>query len=112
MLFRSHSPTPGYHTANFASTCELSDFPEASLPAIPGLDLWVIDALRPTPHPSHLSMPETLEWIARIAPKQAVLTNMHIDLDYARTEAETPDNVTPAFDGMPIDVLSGRILNR
>ncbi|QDZ10214.1 MBL fold metallo-hydrolase [Devosia ginsengisoli] len=102
----------GFRTANFAYSCDLSDFPEASLPAISGLDLWVIDALRPTPHPSHLSLPETLEWIARIAPKQAVLTNMHIDLDYARTEAETPDNVTPAFDGMQIDVLSGRILNR
>ncbi|KRA48288.1 MBL fold metallo-hydrolase [Devosia sp. Root635] len=102
----------GFRTANFAYSCDLSGFPETSLQAISGLDLWVIDALRPTPHPSHLSLPETLEWIARMAPKQAVLTNMHIDLDYAQTESETPDNVTPAFDGMQIDVLSGRILNR
>ena len=102
----------GFRIANFAYSCDLSGFPDASLAAISGLDLWVIDALRPTPHPSHLSLPETLDWIARFAPKQAVLTNMHIDLDYARTEAETPDNVTPAFDGMQIDVLSGDILNR
>jgi len=102
----------GFRIANFAYSCDLSGFPDASLTAISGLDLWVIDALRPTPHPSHLSLPETLDWIARFAPKQAVLTNMHIDLDYARTEAETPDNVTPAFDGMQIDVLSGDILNR
>jgi phosphoribosyl 1,2-cyclic phosphate phosphodiesterase len=102
----------GFRIANFAYSCDLSGFPEASLPAISGLDLWVIDALRPTPHPSHLSLPETLGWIERCAPRQAVLTNMHIDLDYARTEAETPANVTPAFDGMQIDVLSGHILNR
>lgn len=102
----------GFRTANFAYSCDLSGFPEASFAAISGLDLWVIDALRPTPHPSHLSLPETLQWIARFAPRQAVLTNMHIDLDYARTEAATPDNVTSAFDGMQIDVLSGRILNR
>ena len=102
----------GFRIADFAYSCDLSGFPDASLAAISGLDLWVIDALRPTPHPSHLSLPETLDWIARFAPKQAVLTNMHIDLDYARTEAETPDNVTPAFDGMQIDVLSGDILNR
>lgn len=101
----------GYRVANFAYCCDLSGFPAASLPAISGLDLWVIDALRPTPHPSHLSLPETLDWIARFAPKQAVLTNMHIDLDYARTEAETPETVTPAFDGMRIDVLSGQIHN-
>ena len=102
----------GFRIANFAYSCDLSGFPDASLTAISGLDLWVIDALRPTPHPSHLSLPETLDWIARFAPKQAVLTNMHIDLDYACTEAETPDNVTPAFDGMQIDVRSGDILNR
>ena len=101
----------GYRIGNVAYSCDLSDFPEASFPAISGLDLWVIDALRPTPHPSHLSLPETLDWIARFAPKQAVLTNMHIDLDYAHTEAATPDNVTPAFDGMQIDVLTGQILN-
>lgn len=102
----------GFRVGNFAYSCDLSGFPEASFPAISGLDLWIIDALRPAPHPSHLSLPETLDWIARFAPKQAVLTNMHIDLDYRRTDAETPANVTPAFDGMQIDVLSGTILNR
>ena len=73
----------GFRVGNFAYSCDLSGFPEASFPAISGLDLWIIDALRPTPHPSHLSLPETLDWIERFAPKQAVLTNMHIDLDYA-----------------------------
>jgi phosphoribosyl 1,2-cyclic phosphate phosphodiesterase len=102
----------GFRVANFAYSCDLSGFPDASLQAISGLDLWVVDALRPTPHPSHLSLPETLDWIARLSPRQAVLTNMHIDLDYARTDAETPDNVTPAFDGMQIDVMTGQILNR
>ena len=102
----------GYRVGNVAYSCDLSGFPEASFPAISGLDLWIVDALRPTPHPSHLSLPETLDWIARFAPRQAVLTNMHIDLDYARTDAETPGNVTPAFDGMQVDVLSGIILNR
>ena len=45
-----------------------------------------------------------LEWIARAAPKRAVLTNMHIDLDYETLEAETPDHITPAFDGMKIEL--------
>ncbi|UJW86175.1 MBL fold metallo-hydrolase [Devosia sp. SL43] len=102
----------GFRVGNFAYSCDLSGFPEASYSAISGLDLWVIDALRPTPHPSHLSLPETLDWIERFAPKQAVLTNMHIDLDYRQVEAKTPDSVTPAFDGLQIDVLTGTILNR
>ncbi len=102
----------GFRVADFAYSCDLSGFPEQSHAAISGLSLWVLDALRPTPHPSHLSLPESLDLIARFRPRQAVLTDMHIDLDYARTEAETPANVTPAFDGMQIDVLSGEILNR
>ncbi|WEK06007.1 MAG: MBL fold metallo-hydrolase [Candidatus Devosia phytovorans] len=102
----------GFRVKDFAYSVDLSGFPEASLPAISGLELWVVDALRPTPHPSHLSLPETLDWIARMAPRQAVLSDMHIDLDYATTDAETPAHVTPAFDGMQIDVVSGEILNR
>ena len=102
----------GFRLHGFAYSCDLSGFPESAHAAIGNLDLWIIDALRPTPHPSHLSLPETLDLIAQFRPRQAVLTDMHIDLDYATTEAETPDNVTPAFDGMQIDVISGRILNR
>ncbi|MBE7731679.1 MBL fold metallo-hydrolase [Devosia faecipullorum] len=102
----------GFRLHNFAYSCDLSGFPESSHEAISNLDLWIIDALRPTPHPSHLSLPETLDLIGRFRPRQAVLTDMHIDLDYATTEAETPDNVTPAFDGMRIDVMTGQILNR
>ena len=107
-----HITSLGFRVNNFAYSCDLSGFTEASYPAISGLDLWIIDALRPTPHPSHLSLPETLDWIERFVPKQAVLTNMHIDLDYSQLEAETPDNVTPGFDGMQIDVVAGTILNR
>lgn len=102
----------GFRVHDFAYSVDLSGFPEQSFAAISGLDVWILDALRPTPHPSHLSLPETLDWIERFMPRQVVLSDMHIDLDYARTEAETPAHVTPAFDGMQIDVLAGLILNR
>ena len=102
----------GYRVGNFAYSCDLSGIPDASRKAVSGLDVWVIDALRPLPHPSHLSLPESLEQIARQGPKQAILTNLHIDMDYAQVEAHTPDNVTPAFDGMRVDVRTGTILNR
>jgi phosphoribosyl 1,2-cyclic phosphate phosphodiesterase len=67
-----------------------------------GLDCWILDALRYTPHPTHAHLAQSLEWIARMAPRRAVLTNMHVDLDYATVEAETPDHITPAYDGMVI----------
>lgn len=101
----------GYRVGGLAYCCDLSAVPASAQSCLTGLDTWIVDALRPTPHPSHLSLPETLDLIARFKPRQAVLTNMHIDLDYRQTNAETPDNVTPAFDGMRIDVTDGRILN-
>ena len=102
----------GYRVGGFAYSCDLSGIPEVSRTAVSGLDLWIIDALRPLPHPSHLSLPESLAVIADLKPHQAVLTNLHIDMDYAVVDATTPPNVTPAFDGMRIDVKSGKILNR
>ena len=102
----------GFRINDLAYSCDLSGLPAGSHEAVTSLAVWIIDALRPTPHPSHLSLPETLELIERFAPRQAVLTNMHIDLDYAATEDETPNNVTPGFDGMRIDVNEGLMLNR
>lgn len=101
----------GFRIGNLAYAPDLSAVPPSAEASLTGLDTWIVDALRPTPHPSHLSLPETLDLIERFAPRQAVLTNMHIDLDYEETDKGTPDNVTPAFDGMRIDVASGRIIS-
>lgn len=100
----------GFRVNRFAYSVDLSGIPQRSELAVSGLDVWVLDALRPTPHPSHLSLPESLALIERMAPKLAVLTNLHIDMDYDTIERTTPANVTPAFDGMRIDVTAGRIL--
>jgi phosphoribosyl 1,2-cyclic phosphate phosphodiesterase len=66
------------------------------------IDCWILDSLRYTPHPSHVNVEQALEWIEKYAPKRAILTNMHIDLDYDKLEIETPSHVTPAYDGMQI----------
>lgn len=81
--------------------------PEESWPMLEDLEVWIVDALRRKPHPTHAHLALTLEWIARAQPVRAVLTNMHVDLDYATLEAETPDHVTPAFDGMVIEIDAG-----
>jgi phosphoribosyl 1,2-cyclic phosphate phosphodiesterase len=92
----------GFRVGNVAYTPDLNDIPEQSLVALTGLDVWIVDALRPKPHPSHFSLAETLGWIERLKPKHAILTNMHVDLDYATLRAELPANVEPAFDGMTL----------
>ena len=81
----------------------VSGIPDESLAALEGLDVWIIDALRERPHPSHFTVAEALEWIARLRPRRAILTNMHTDLDYEVLRASLPPNVEPAYDGMRVE---------
>jgi len=101
----------GFRVGGFAYSCDLSGIPEVSRGAVSGLDTWVLDALRPTPHPSHLSLSEALELVEDLKPRHAVLTNLHIDLDYVQTDAMTPEHVRPAFDGLQIDITAGEIIS-
>ena len=82
--------TLGFRFGGLAYSPDVSDFPEESLEALHDLDVWIIDALRPAPHPSHFSVEQALAWIARVKPKRAVLTHMHVDLDYATLARELP----------------------
>ncbi len=92
----------GFRVGDVAYLPDVSDIPPEVWPLLAGLDTWILDALRRDPHPSHSHLANSLDWIARAAPRRAVLTNMHIDLDYETVRAETPDNVEPAYDGMQI----------
>lgn len=67
------------------------------------LDCFIVDALRRKPHPTHAHLDLALAWIERAGPRLGVLTNMHIDLDHAQVEAETPDHVRAAHDGMVLE---------
>jgi phosphoribosyl 1,2-cyclic phosphate phosphodiesterase len=93
----------GFRIGGLAYSSDLHDLPEASIPALAGLDVWIVDALRYTPHPSHFSVSDALAWIERIKPRRAVLTNMHTDLDYEALRAKLPEGVVPAYDGMRIE---------
>jgi phosphoribosyl 1,2-cyclic phosphate phosphodiesterase len=93
----------GFRFGDIAYTPDVNGIPEESIGHLRDLDLWIVDALRYMPHPSHFSLAETLAWIARLEPKRAILTNLHNDLDFERLRAELPPNVEPAYDGMRIE---------
>lgn len=104
-------PALAFRFGNVAYSPDLNGMPDDSAAALAGLDLWIVDALRHTPHPSHLSLSQTLDWIGRLKPKQAVLTNMHTDLDYAALRQSLPPYVRPAFDGMTISVGGNGVIH-
>jgi len=93
----------GFRFGALAYSPDLSGVPESSVPLLQGLDVWIVDALRFTPHPSHFSVKQALEWIKRLGPKRAILTHMTTELDYERLKRELPAGVEPAYDGMVIE---------
>jgi len=95
----------GFRFGNLAYTPDVVAIPQDSVDHLAGLDIWIIDALRYTRHPSHFSLDEALEWIARMRPRRAILTNLHTDMDYAQLCAELPDGVEPAYDGMVVTAM-------
>jgi phosphoribosyl 1,2-cyclic phosphate phosphodiesterase len=97
-------PALGYRIGNAAYMPDASDIPQASWPLLENLDLWIIDGLRYTGHPSHFSINDALSWIDRFKPGHAIITNMHSDLDYEVLRQSLPPSVEPAYDGMRLTV--------
>jgi len=97
-------PSLGFRFGNLAYSCDLSGLHAESVNALAGLEVWIVDALRYRPHPSHFCLADTLSWIERLKPRRAILTNMHADLDYEALRKELPPYVEPAFDGMSVDI--------
>jgi phosphoribosyl 1,2-cyclic phosphate phosphodiesterase len=94
----------GFRIGGLAYSSDVHDLPEESLAHLQDLDVWIVDALRYVPHPSHFHLDRALEWIERVKPKRAILTHLHIDLDYNALKAILPAHVEPAYDGMVIEV--------
>ena len=90
----------GFRFGGFAYSSDVGGLSEEAFAALEGLDCWVVDALRYKYHPTHTNVETALKWIARLKPKHAVLTNLHLDLDYQTLKAQLPPNVEPAYDGM------------
>jgi phosphoribosyl 1,2-cyclic phosphate phosphodiesterase len=93
-------PALGYRVGDAAYTPDLNDIPPESWPQLENLELWIVDGLRYTGHPSHFSVGDALSWIGRFKPRRAVITNLHSDLDYEVLRQQLPDGVIPAYDGM------------
>jgi phosphoribosyl 1,2-cyclic phosphate phosphodiesterase len=105
-FWQAHGPVRslGFRFGNLAYSSDVSGLDESALSALEGVETWIVDALRYRAHPTHANVETALSWIDRVKPSRAILTNMHIDIDYAKLAAELPAGVEPAYDGMTLDV--------
>ncbi|MDV4167588.1 MBL fold metallo-hydrolase [Rhodovulum sp. FJ3] len=92
----------GFRIGDLAYIPDVVEMYDETWPKLDGLSVLILDALRRTPHPTHLHLDKALDWIDRLSPARAVLTNMHIDLDHDTVAAETADHIDPAYDGMTL----------
>jgi phosphoribosyl 1,2-cyclic phosphate phosphodiesterase len=102
---QSHGNTTsyGFRFGPFAYSTDASALDDAAFAALDGVDTWLVDATREEPHPSHSHLAHTLEWIARLKPRQAYITHMNHTMDYRRLERILPPGVAPAYDGMVLE---------
>jgi phosphoribosyl 1,2-cyclic phosphate phosphodiesterase len=91
----------GFRVGNVAYCTDVSGIPDRSWPLLEGLDVFVIDALRPgKPHPAHFSVEQALEAIQRVKPRQAYFTHMAHTMEYDELMRTLPAGVEPAYDGL------------
>jgi phosphoribosyl 1,2-cyclic phosphate phosphodiesterase len=103
-LMHGTRPILGYRVGSFAYLTDCSLIPDGSWPLLAGVETAVIDALRPTPHPTHFSLAESLETAARLGAARTYFTHMSHDLPHAYTCAQLPRGIELAYDGLVIEI--------
>ena len=105
VLGLSHGPVPssGFKFNNQLSyTPDVWDIDDDMLDLISGSKIWIVDALRYNPSPTHAHVDKSLMWQARIAVPNIILTNLHVDMDYAILSKELMSSQSLAYDGRVI----------
>jgi len=102
----------GVRAGPMAYTPDVNGLGDAAFETLAGAGVWIVDALRERPHPSHAHLEQALEWLDAVQPSLGVLTNLHIDLDYRALVERLPQGVRPAFDGLSVtlDVGTGAVI--
>lgn len=101
-----HGPTEvsGFRFGNAAYLTDMKAIPEASLPLLEGLDVMILDGLRPQEHPSHANLDEALRWVEVVKPRRAWMTHMSHEVDHEAIEATFPKHVRLSYDGLRIPI--------
>jgi phosphoribosyl 1,2-cyclic phosphate phosphodiesterase len=103
-LLHGLRPILGFRIGSFAYLTDCSRIPDESWPLLDGVRTLVLDALRDRPHPTHFSVAEALEVVARLRPERTCFTHICHDLPHAATCARLPRGVELAYDGLVLEI--------
>jgi phosphoribosyl 1,2-cyclic phosphate phosphodiesterase len=105
LQYHGHRSSFGFRIGDFAYSTDLIALPEESYEVLKGVKIWVVNCLQDKPHISHVNVEQSLQMIAQVKPERAILTHMTHHLDYDDIASRIPSNVTPAYDGMVLELL-------
>ena len=100
----SHCSVLGFRIGNVAYCTDTNAIPAASMDLLQGLDVLVLDCLRPEPHATHFGLEEALAVTAELAPKQTLFTHMSHAFEHEATSAQLPQGVELAYDGLVVSL--------
>lgn len=104
-VFHHKLPVFGFRFGDFSYVTDANLIKDEELEKLKGSKVLVLNALQKEPHISHFTLEEALEMIAKLAPEKAYLTHISHRLGkHAEVQAELPDNVQIAYDGLSIVV--------
>lgn len=92
----------GFRFGDVAYCTDTNGIPEESWPLLKGLDVLVLDALRPRPHATHFGLDESIEVARRVGARQTYFTHMSHELPHVATNAALPSGMQLAYDGLRI----------
>ena len=96
-------PVMAYRFNDFAYLTDLSEIPRATMDALQGLDVLVLDCLRFKEHPTHLWVDKALNYVDQLKPRRTFFTHIAHDIKHARDSARLPAGVEFAYDGLVVE---------
>ncbi len=103
---QNHGPedTLGFRIGPMAYSTDVKTLDQTAFDVLAGVDLWIVDCLRDTPHPTHSHTEQTFGWIETVKPRRAVLTHLNHQIDYEDLRRRCPPGVEPGYDGLVVDL--------
>ncbi|RLB58442.1 MAG: MBL fold metallo-hydrolase [Deltaproteobacteria bacterium] len=103
-LWHGSLPVLGWRIGDFAYLTDTNRLPDESLPLLADLQVLVLDALRPRPHPTHLSIDQAVELAQRLQARRTVLTHLSHLIDHDQVQKDLPPGVELAYDGQVFEL--------
>ncbi|MHA1540175.1 MAG: MBL fold metallo-hydrolase [Alphaproteobacteria bacterium] len=99
-----YSKSTGFRFGDIAFSTDVLDLDENAFKILEGVDTWILDCVKETPHPTHTHLAKSLAWVERVKPRRTILHHMDHSLGYEYLASILPKGVEPAYDGMVVEV--------